>query len=93
MLKTDVLFCFLSLCVLGRVIPKSLMPREVSCLLLEASSSTTAITQARSIEIDIILIAVFNVAVLLHFVRGEIDECFQFLSLLASAAAAAAVRS
>lgn len=88
------LFCFLSLCVLGRVIPKSLMPREVSCLLLEASrSSTTAITQARSIEIDIILIAVFNVAVLLHFVRGEIDECFQFLSLLASAAAAAAVRS
>jgi hypothetical protein len=33
------------------------------------------------------LIAVFNVAVLLHFVRGEIDECFQFLSLLASAAA------
>jgi uncharacterized membrane protein required for colicin V production len=39
------------------------------------------------------LIAVFNVAVLLHFVRGEIDECFQFLSLLASAAAAAAVRS
>lgn len=78
----------LSFCVLGRVIPKSLMPREVSCLLLEASrSSTTAITQARSIEIDIILIAVFNVAVLLHFVRGEIDECFQFLSLLASAAA------